>query len=117
MLPGGSGLILPTLRHASGPGKLQSTPSPPAEGPRRSSRGVSRRPFVPDVLTGILVDFQGFSELSGGQKTVLTSSRSNRTGGCQASDLGDHVVDTRREGAAKIVPPLRLATEIGLTCA
>ncbi len=29
------------------------------------ARRVGRRPFVPDVLTGILVVFQGFSELLG----------------------------------------------------
>ena len=40
-------------------------PSPPAEGPRRSSRGVSRRPFVPDDFTGILVTFQGRSSCQG----------------------------------------------------
>ena len=49
-------------------------PSPPAEGPRRSSRGVSRRPFVPDVFTGILVISQGFRELSGGVKTELNGN-------------------------------------------
>ena len=29
--PGGSGQFLPTLRHASGPGKLQPSPSPPGQ--------------------------------------------------------------------------------------
>ena len=64
-LPGGSGQTLPTLRLADGRDKQPRSPSPPAEGPRRSSRGVSRRPFVPDVFTGILVISQGFSELLG----------------------------------------------------
>jgi hypothetical protein len=55
-----------TVRQAIKRFKSPIKPSPPAEGPRRSSRGVSRRPFVPDDLTGILVIFQGFSELLGG---------------------------------------------------
>ncbi len=34
--------------------------------PEGPARRASRRPFVPDGLTGILVTFQGFSELLGG---------------------------------------------------
>jgi hypothetical protein len=34
--------------------------------PEDPARRVSQRPFVPDVITGILVVFQGFSELLGG---------------------------------------------------
>jgi len=33
-----------------------------------AARQVSRRPFVPDVLTGILVISQGFSEFLGGDR-------------------------------------------------
>jgi hypothetical protein len=57
------------------------------------------------------------SELLGGQKTLLASSRSKRAGGYQALDLGDHVVDAKCEGAAEIVPSLDRVTEIGITCA
>ena len=63
------------------------------------------------------VTFQDFNEVLGGQKTLLTSSRSNGAGGRQALDLGDHVVDAGCEGAAEIVPSLGLATEVRLTCA
>ncbi len=44
--------------------------------PEGPARRVSRRPFVPDVLTGILVVFQGFSELLGGAACASLTSLS-----------------------------------------
>ena len=70
-LPGGSGQHPPDSRAYRRAGRSTLCPSPPAEGLRRSSRGVSRRSCQGPRFVGggdlpgpkVLVHFQGFSEL------------------------------------------------------
>jgi len=61
-LPGGSGRLLLTLRHAERPGKLQLPPSPPGQ---------------PQVLAFV----QGFSELLGRCAIVMCSTEVSRCPG------------------------------------
>ena len=82
----------------------------PSGGPGASPYAPARRPKVPAFFPGGQpktaerpanyagrsargVISQDLCELLGGQNTLPTSSRSNRANGCQALDLGDHVVD------------------------
>jgi hypothetical protein len=86
-----------------------SRPSTVSSTAQRAGGGNHPGPLVPAACWDIRT-------LLGGQKTPLPQLRLEGAGGCQANDLGDHVVDARPDGIAQIVPSLGLAAELGVTC-
>jgi hypothetical protein len=62
--PAEAGRLPLIVAHPGGPYALPFGPA----------RRVSRRPFVPDVITGILVSVQGFSELLGRPVELATNA-------------------------------------------